>query len=96
MRRHTPWLAKAYGYYIKYCVLVSIGEEMSQDSESLGSSEKSGNIAKVQKVALTLEVNPYSKESGRNFEKNMTIWPPLEYNHFFGHFITYPGLYSLK
>ena len=41
----------------------------------LGSS-----IAKVKVVGLTLEVDPYSKENGRNFEVNMIIWPPLEYS----------------
>ena len=52
--------------------------------ESLGSSENARYIAKLQAVGLTLEVDPYSKENGRNFETNMTIWPPLEYSHNFG------------
>ena len=69
---------------------------MRQYSESLGSSEKARYIAKLQAVGLTLEVDPYSKESGRNFETNMTIWPPLEYSHIFGYFITYPCLYTVE
>ena len=47
---------------------------MSQSSESLGSIEKARYITKLQAVGLTVEVNPYSKESGRNFETNMTIY----------------------
>ena len=48
---------------------------------SLGSSEKARYIAKLEAVGLTLEDDPYSKESRRNFKTNMTHWPPLEYNH---------------
>ena len=59
---------------------------MSQYCESLGSTEKARYIATLQAVSLTLEVNPYSKESGRNFETSMTICPPLEYSHIFGFF----------
>ena len=62
----------------------------------LGSSEKARYIAKLLAVGLTLEVDPYSKESGRNFETKMTIWPTLEYSHTFGYFITYLGLYTLE
>ena len=69
---------------------------MSQYSESLGSIEKARCIAKLQAVSLTLELDPYSKQSGRNFETNMTIWPPLEYSHIFGYFITYLGFYTLE
>ena len=39
---------------------------MSQYSESLESIEKARYIAKLQAVGLALEVDPYSKESGRN------------------------------
>ena len=46
---------------------------MSQYSESLGSNEKARYIAQLQAVGLTMEVDPYSYESGRNFETNMTI-----------------------
>ena len=46
---------------------------MSQYSESLESNEKARYIAKMQAVGLTLEVDPYSKQSGRNFDTNMTI-----------------------
>ena len=38
--------------------------------------EKARYIAKLQEVGLILKVEPYSKESGRNLEMNMTIWPP--------------------
>ena len=38
--------------------------------------EKARYIAKLQEVGLILKIEPYSKESGRNLEMNMTIWPP--------------------
>ena len=57
---------------------------MSKCNESLSSNEKARYIAKLEAVGLTLEDDPYSKESGRNFETNMTSWPPLEYDHIFG------------
>ena len=69
---------------------------MSQYSESLGSSEKARYIAKLQAVGLTVEVVPYTKESRRNLETNITFWPPLEHSHIIGYFITYPGLYTLE
>ena len=69
---------------------------MSEYSESLGSSEKAIYIAKLHAIGFTLQVDPYSKESGRNFETNMTIWPPLEYSHIIRYFITYRGLYTLE
>ena len=58
---------------------------MSEYYESLGSSEKARYIAKLEAVALTLEDDPNSKESGRIFETNMTSWPPLHYGHIFGY-----------
>ena len=64
--------------------------------QSLGISEKARYIAKLEAVSLTLEVDPYSKESGGNFETNMTSCPLLEYRHIFCHFITPSGLYTLK
>ena len=70
---------------------------MSQYSEYLGSSEKAKYIAKLQAVGLTLEVDPYSKESGRNFETNMSIGLlSSTVVSVFGYFITYPGLYTLE
>ena len=52
---------------------------MSEYYESLVSTEKARYIAKLEAVGLTLEDDPYSKESGGNFETNKTSWPPLEY-----------------
>ena len=69
---------------------------MSRYSESLGNIEKARYIAKLQAVGLTLEVDPYSKESGINFETNLSIWPPLEYSHIFGYFVIYSGLYIVE
>ena len=71
---------------------------MSKYYESLGSSEKARYmyIAEREAVGLTLEDNPYSKESGRKFETNMTSWSLLEYGHIFGYFITHQGLYALE
>ena len=54
---------------------------MNQYYESLGSTEKARYIAKLQAVGLTQEVDPYNKERRRNFETNMTIWPPPECSH---------------
>ena len=51
-------------------------------------------IAKLQEVGLTLEVDPYSKERGRNFETNMTILASARVQSYFGYFITYRGLYN--
>ena len=70
----------------------------SEHYDSLGSSEKARYIAKLEAVGLTLEDDPYSKQSRRNFEANMTSWPPLEYDHIFGYYmyISYPGLYTLE
>ena len=69
---------------------------MSKYYEFLGSIDKARYRPKLQAVGLTREVNPYSKESGRNFETNMTIWPLLEYSPIFGYFITYPGFDTLE
>ena len=69
---------------------------MSEYYESLGSKERARYITKLEAVGLALEDDPYSKESGRNFEANMTSWPPLEYGHIFGYFISRPGLYTLE
>ena len=63
---------------------------MSECYESSGSSEKARYIVKLEAVSLTLEDDPYSKESGRNFEKNMTSWLPHEYGHIFGYFYHSP------
>ena len=57
---------------------------MSKCNESLSSNEKARYIAKLEAVGLTLKDDPCSKESGRNFETNMTSWAPLEYDHVFG------------
>ena len=51
---------------------------MSEYYESLGSSEKARYIAKLEAVGLTLEDDPYSKESGGNFEtKWLSVAPPF-------------------
>ena len=63
------------GTHPEYSELVSSWGRMSQYSESLRSSKKVRYLAKLQAVGFTLEVNPYSKESGGNFETIMTIWP---------------------
>ena len=44
---------------------------MSEYYESLGTSEKATYIAMLEAIGLTLEDDPYSKERGRNFERNM-------------------------
>ena len=64
MTGHIPWLAKAYGYYIEYCELLSSLRAMNEYYESLGSSEKARYIAKLEAVGLILEDNPNLKESG--------------------------------
>ena len=56
---------------------------MSDYYESLGSSEKARYIAKKEEVSLTLEDDPYSKESGGNFKTNMSSWSPHKYGHVF-------------
>ena len=59
--------------------------------------EKARYLPKLEALGMTLpEVDPYFKESGKNFEANVIIWPPLEYSHIFGYLITYPGLYILS
>ena len=51
---------------------------MSEYYESLGSSEKARYIAKLEAVGLILEDDPYSKESGGNFEtKWFSVAPPF-------------------
>ena len=65
---------------------------MSQYYESLGSKEKVRYMNKLDAVVLTVEDDPYSKESGRNVETNMTSWPPLQYRHIFAYFIACPSL----
>ena len=45
---------------------------MSEYYESLGSSEKAGNIAKLEAVGLTLEDDSNTKESERSFNTNRT------------------------
>ena len=69
---------------------------MSEYYKSLGSSEKARYIAKLETVGLTLEDDPYAKESGEKFKTNMISWPPLEYGHIFGDFITRPSVYTLE
>ena len=69
---------------------------MSESYKSLGSSEKARYIAKLEAVGLTLEDDPYAKESGGKFDTDMTSWPPLEYGHIFAYFITRPGVYTLE
>ena len=46
---------------------------MSEYYELLGSREKARHIAKLKKIALPLEDDSNSKESGRIFETNTTI-----------------------
>ena len=58
---------------------------MSEYYEFLGSSEEARFTVKLEAVCLTPEDDPDSKESGRNFETNMTSWPPLDYGHTFGY-----------
>ena len=70
--------------------------KMSEYYKSLGTSEKARYVAKLEAVGLTLEDDPYAKESGGKFETDMTSWPPLEYGHIFGYFITRPGVYTLE
>ena len=38
--------------------------------------------------------DPYSESNSSKFVDNMTLWPPLEYGHIFGYFVTRPDLYT--
>ena len=69
---------------------------MSKYFEALGSSEKARYVAKLEVVGLTLEDDPYAKESTAKFETDMTGWPPVEYGHIFAYFIARPGVYTLE
>lgn len=47
-------------------------------------------------MGLTLEDDPYAKESMAKFVTDMTGWPPVEYGRIFADFIARPGIYTLK
>ena len=42
-------------------------------------------MRRLEAVALTLEEEPNSRDSGRIFETNMTSRPSLDYGHIFGY-----------
>ena len=56
---------------------------MREYFESLGSSEKARDVAKLEVVGLMLEDDPCAKESATKFSTDMTGWPPVEDGHIF-------------
>ena len=69
---------------------------MSEYFKFLDRTEKASYLDKLKAVGLTLEDDPYAKDSGGKFNTDMTSWPPLEYGRIFGYFITRPGVYTLE
>jgi len=73
------------------CCVVGGCRTRSKYFKALGSSEKARYVAKLEVVGLTLENDPYAKESTLKFETDMTGWPPVEYGLIFAYFIACPG-----
>ena len=67
---------------------------MSQYFRGLSETARVRYVEKLQLIGLQDTDDPYSEENKSRFCDNMTLWPPVEYEHIFGYFVMRPGLYT--
>ena len=67
---------------------------MSEYFDSLKDDDKERCKAKLNAIGLQLEKDPYRGE--RDYEADMTSWPPVEHGHIFAYFIARPGVYTFE
>lgn len=67
---------------------------MSEYFDSLGKEEKARYKAKLAKVGIAIEDDPYKFHD--SFKSDMAGWPDIQYGHIFSYLITRPGVYTLE
>ena len=69
---------------------------MSEYLQSLQAPAKTRYIQKLNVLGLddTQSDDPYCDATASKFRDDMTLWPPVEFGHIFGYFVSRPGLYT--
>ena len=77
-------------------IAVVLGQGMSSCLSTLDPVAKTIYFAKIQQFGLTASEDPYEIWKKGKLEKDMTLCPPVEYDHVFCCFVEWPGTVARK